>query len=311
MILVTGSAGLIGRHLIELLRAAGHSVRTFDCRCDPRQDTRDTAALKAAMEGIDGVVHLAAVSRVVWAQNDPALTEAVNVEAFERLVSIATAAPRQPWIIFASSREVYGEPQKLPVRETAPLAPLNVYARSKVEGEKLIDRARAAGLVANIARFSNVYACVEDHYDRVVPAFARAAANNDVVCVEGADNMFDFTHVRDVSQGLARLVDRTTRGDSFPPVHFVTGRGTTLRELAQLAIEASDGSLKVVRGAPRNYDVARFVGDPSRARKLLGWQAQISIERGFRELADSFRAIDSEIAQYSSTGTTGRAAPLR
>lgn len=303
MILVTGSAGLIGRHLIDLLRADGHAVRTFDCLCDPRQDTRDAAALEAAMDGVDGIVHLAAISRVVWAQNDPDLTQSVNVEALEGLVSIASAAPLMPWIIFASSREVYGEPQSLPVRETAALAPLNVYARSKVEGEKLIDRARAAGLVANIARFSNVYGCVEDHHDRVVPAFARAAANGEVVFVEGADNMFDFTHVRDASQGLARLVERTARGDSFPPIHFVTGDGTTLRELAQLAVEVSDGSVEIAVRAPRNYDVARFVGDPSRAHKLLDWRAQIGIEQGFRELADGFRASDSEIAQFRSTGT--------
>src|SRR5690349_8559679 len=100
MILVTGSAGLIGRHLCARLAALGVAHRRFDLRHAPAQDTRNAAALAAAIQGVTGVVHLAALSRVVWAERDPALCQAVNVEALARIVDLAATGTR-PWIVFA------------------------------------------------------------------------------------------------------------------------------------------------------------------------------------------------------------------
>jgi nucleoside-diphosphate-sugar epimerase len=288
MILITGSRGLIGSAAAKRLEAAGHEVRRFDLRDDPEQDIRRPAALSKALEGVDGVIHLAAVSRVVWAEADPDKTWATNVEALEGLVGAARGMSRPPWLVFASSREVYGEPTILPVAESAPLVPLNVYARSKVAGEAIVHAAAAEGLVANVARFSNVYGCIQDHHDRVVPAFARAAATGGVMRVEGADHLFDFTHIADVARGLHLLADATAAGERFDPIHFVTGHGTTLSQLADIAIQTSDGQATRELAAPRNYDVARFTGDPRRAREQLGWIAEVGIKEGFAGLADAF-----------------------
>jgi nucleoside-diphosphate-sugar epimerase len=297
MILVTGSRGLIGSSIASTLSRHGHSIRTFDIRDDPSQDVRDAAALTGALRDVTGVIHLAAVSRVVWAQRDPELCQAVNGTAVARLVEEVCAAPRPPWIIFASSREVYGEPASLPVPETAPLQPMNIYARSKAAGEALMARAQEAGVVANVARFSNVYGCTSDHHDRVVPAFARAAATGGVLRIEGPDHMFDFTHVSDVVRGLHRLVDATIAGRMLDPIHFVSGRGTTLRDLADLAIEVSDGKVTCERHAPRSYDVARFTGDPARSREVLAWSADIGIAEGFARLTAAFRGAESGAAE--------------
>jgi UDP-glucose 4-epimerase len=293
MILVTGSRGLIGSAIVSRLRDHGREVRTFDVRDDVRHDICDPAALAAALDGIDGVVHLAAISRVVWAEREPALAWHTNVDAFANLVDLALAMPRRPWIVFASSREVYGEPASLPVDETAMLSPMNVYARSKVAGEALVARAVAEGLAANAIRFSSVYGSICDHEDRVVPAFARAAVTNGVVRVEGADNLFDFTHVDDVARGLHLLVDATIAGRRLDPIHFVTGRGTTLRDLAGIAMRISDGGVRREEHAPRRYDVTRFVGNPDRAKRELGWVATIGIAEGFAQLADAFRSAEA------------------
>jgi UDP-glucose 4-epimerase len=292
MILVTGSRGLIGSAIVSRLRGHGREVRTFDVRDDVRHDICDPAALAAALDGIDGVIHLAAISRVVWAEGDSALAWSTNVHAFANLVDLALAAPRRPWIVFASSREVYGEPASLPVDEAATLAPMNVYARSKVAGEALVARAAAEGLAANAVRFSSVYGSICDHEDRVVPAFARAAATNGVVRVEGADNLFDFTHVDDVARGLHLLVDATIAGRRLDPVHFVTGHGTTLRDLAGIAMRMSGGGMRREDHAPRRYDVTRFVGNPERAKRDLGWAATTGIAEGFAQLADAFRSAE-------------------
>lgn len=289
MILVTGSNGLIGRAFKSRLTGKGVPVRDFDIARSPLEDTRNPEALDAAIDGVEGIVHLAAVSRVVWAERDPQLTQAVNVDALQSLLTLVHARKQRPWVVFASSREVYGEPAALPVAEDTALAPLNVYARSKVRGEQLITEAREAGVVANIVRFSNVYGRTSDHSDRVVPAFARAAALGGKLRLDGPENMFDFTHVDDVVNGLSLHVEATGAGEAFPPVHFVTGRGTTLQGLASIAAREARSSLEIEIAPPRNYDVAQFFGDPARARQLLGWQSRIDMESGFAALAADYR----------------------
>lgn len=293
MILITGSSGLIGRAVRERLEMSSLAVRTFDICENSGDDSRDRTALEQAMQGVTGLVHLAAISRVVWAQDNPALCNAVNVEALRNMLDIAASMPVRPWIIFASSREVYGDAQALPVREDAPLMPLNVYARSKVAGEMLMAEARHAGLLANVLRFSNVYGCTHDHVDRVVTAFARTAAMGGTLRLDGADNMFDFTHVDDAANGLYRTVLATLAGEALPPIHFLTGRGTTLGELAELAIGCARAPVDIRLAPPRTYDVARFVGDPTRAAVELGWRPSISIENGMADLVGRFHCAGS------------------
>lgn len=299
MILITGSEGLIGRGLSHGLTRQNVGWRGFDIRSSDVQDTRDRYAIRKALDGVTGVVHLAAVSRVVWAQNDPELTQSVNVDALKTLIECLAQSPATPWLIFASSREVYGEQQDLPVAEDAELRPLNVYARSKVAGEELTKAARDIGIRSQIIRFSNVYGSINDHSDRVTPAFARAAASGTSIRVDGGTNTFDFTHVDDAVCGLHLAVDATRSGENLPPLHFLTGRGTTLHELAELAQIHSPHTLKVRDAPQRNYDVSRFYGDRSRAKELLGWSARVPLEIGFKRLVDDFSAT-SGIAEVNA-----------
>lgn len=289
MFLVTGSSGLIGRALISRLRMAGQVCVEFDLRGPVPSDTRDVEALRRALVGVRGVIHLAAVSRVVWAQNDPRMARAVNVDATRGLIELLIESGARPWLIFASSREVYGEPHVLPVREDAPMRPMNVYAETKVAGEGLAAAARDAGLCANIVRLSNVYGSVDDHADRVVPAFARAAATGGVVRLEGPQNTFDFTHVDDVSRGICRLIEATSAGERLEPIHLLTGQGTTLERLAQLACANALEPIETRVVPARNFDVSRFYGDAGRADALLGWKSEIDIDTGFSRLAGEFR----------------------
>lgn len=297
MILVTGSSGLIGSALEDFFSVRGQEWRAFDIANSAEEDTRDPAALARAMDGVEGIIHLAAVSRVVWAQNDPETCQAVNVDALESTLRLAMDAPQKPWMIFASSREVYGEQSQLPVHEDAGLSPLNTYARSKVRGEELVQEARKAGMLAQIVRFSNVYGSVDDHHDRVVPAFARTAALGGVIRVDGSGNTFDFTHVSDSARGLDLLCQATQAGEAMPPVHFVTGQPTTLGELAQMASERSNHSVKLTEAPSRNFDVSRFYGDTSRSRELLGWRPEVALADGFAQLVADFESSDAKVSR--------------
>lgn len=105
-----------------------------------------------------------------------------------------------------------------PADEETPLRPVNVYAHSKVAGEQLIAEARDRGLRACVIRLSNVYGSTQDHPDRVVPAFARAALLGQPLRIDGCDHTFDFTHISDVVHGIAALVELLVRGIAPPPI---------------------------------------------------------------------------------------------
>jgi nucleoside-diphosphate-sugar epimerase len=89
--------------------------------------------------------------------------------------------------------------------------------------------------------------------------------------------MFDFTAVNDAVDGLWRLVQATRQGERLPPVHFVSGQGTTLGELAEIAAARALGEVTIQEAPARNYDVSKFVGDPARAQALLGWRARADL----------------------------------
>ena len=293
MILVTGSEGLIGRHVVSGLLASGHAVRRFDQAHASIEDLRHSGAVETALGGVTGVLHLAAVSRVARAEKEPHLCRQTNVDALGQLLRLCLAQQSRPWVIFVSSREVYGQQAVLPVPEDAVLLPVNIYAGSKVEGERLTAQASSAGLHTNICRLSNVYGCPHDYGDRVAVAFAAAAARGGAARVDGPDCLFDFTFIADVAVGLCRLVEATVAGERLPPVQFVSGRGTTLGGLARLAKSISAHPVDIVEAPARTFDVSRFVGDPARTRALLGWQATTPIEDGMAMLVRALQQQES------------------
>lgn len=299
-ILVTGSEGLVGSVLCARLRAVGHEVLGLDLRAaddGARIDVCDTERLRPIVESRDGIVHLAAVSRVVVAEHEPDRCWQTNVNALRELLDLAVTSRTRPWFVFVSSREVYGQPATLPATENAPFAPVNIYGRSKVAGEQLCEGARAAGLTTAVVRLSNVFGSATDHADRVVPAFVRGALAGEPLRVDGSANTFDFTHVDDAVAGLVAVAtvvaaDRTR----LPPLHFVSGVPTTLGELASAVIRLTGSRAGTLEAPARVFDVARFIGDPSRARSLLGWRPEVPLEDGLHRLVDAFRLRAAHLA---------------
>lgn len=303
--MVTGSEGLIGRHLRAHLQLSGFSSRGFDLKRSKSEDIRETGALSRALCDVTGVIHLAAVSRVVWGQRDPETCVATNVVALRGLLEACLRAAPRPWVIFASSREVYGQASRLPVREDDARRPMNTYARTKYEGELLVEEARAAGLVANICRFSNVFGCIHDHPDRVAPAFARTAALGGTLRVDGSQHVFDFTHVSDVVAGVGNLAAASDAGERLPPIHLTSGRGTTLGELAALAASRAHEPVTIEEAPPRNFDVSAFIGDPSRAEKLLNWKVRTRLEDTFAALIGDMRTLKPSADRAAMANSSG------
>lgn len=299
---MTGHCGLIGTALTAALRQSGHAVTGIDLLGSGTEcgDFRDPDWLGRALAGCDGVIHLAAVSRVIDGERYPERCWAVNAEGTRQLVEAAGAQMRRPWLIYASSREVYGDVSVLPVSDDTPVAPVNIYGRSKAAAEEAV---LASDLCAAVVRFSNVYGHTADHADRVVPAFCRQAVLGEPLRVDGSGHTFDFTHLSDTVRGLLALAGKLEAGAlNKATLHLVTGKPTTLGELAALAVELAASASTIREAPPRNFDVSRFYGDPTKAARLLGWQAEVPLREGmarliadFRDLGERDRALVAEM----------------
>jgi nucleoside-diphosphate-sugar epimerase len=272
-ILVTGSEGLIGRALCRKLRASGHDVRGFDNRASgaERGDLLDPATLGRRLRGVRGIIHLAAMSRVKDGQSAPELCEATNFHATRWIAERAPDLGAR-WMLFGSSREAYGDVRSGLIREDAPLRPMNVYGRAKVDAETAVRRASNAGFHGAVMRFSSVFGGANDYATRVTPLFLAQAAAGATLKVEGAGHTFDFTFLDEVVNGLARLVEHLDAGHRPDPIHFTTGRGTTLWDLASMAIAVTGAQGRLIETPSRTYDMCHFVGDPTRAEAVLGWK---------------------------------------
>ena len=294
-ILITGHEGLVGSHLMAQIQQAGYMPIGLDINAKNSQfqgNITDKNRMRTAIEGCVGIVHLAAVSRVVWGENNPDLCWETNAEASRQLIGLALESKLKPWVLVTSSREVYGESNDLPVTENCELKPVNIYGRAKLEMEDATLQARQQGLQTAIVRLANVYGDINDHIDRVLPAFCRAAVLGETLRVDGMQHTFDFTHISDTVEGVMLMIEKLENGEmNLPPIHLLPGLSTTLGEAADIAIQAA-GSCSTIQEAPsRSYDVARFVGDATRAKTLLGWEAKVTPEQGIAQLVNDFQLI--------------------
>ena len=285
-ILLTGSSGFIGSALKRLLEEKGIEVIPFDIKDSLLDDVRDFSALQSKVLGIDGIVHLAAVSRVKIAHDNPLECINTNIGGIINVlesVRLIHSDNNFPWVIFGSSREVYGESAILPVNESSTRKAINVYGVSKLSGEEFCKvYSDNYGLKVRILRFSNVYTGKNDHIDRVIPKFILQAFNDEDLIINGTgEEIFDFTYIADTIQGIWGCIQEI-EGDKhlFDDFNLSTGIPISLKQLADTIIEKTRSKSSVEFTNPRSYDVNKFYADPSKAIKMLGFQPKITLDKG-------------------------------
>jgi nucleoside-diphosphate-sugar epimerase len=214
-VLVTGGAGFLGQHLVAALRARGDAVRVFD-RPSPHTeplaqpgvefhpgDICEAASLTEPLQGVDAVVHLAAMS-AVWAPMEE--YHAVNVTGTENVCRAALAAGVKR-LVHISSWTVYGMGLKQPVDENFPLAPLNEpYSVTKALGDRLVQRMVVEdGLPATIIRPDTIFGPGDRvHVGRMSDRLRRRRS----IIVGSGRNAMPFVYVADIVQGLLLALDR-------------------------------------------------------------------------------------------------------
>ena len=292
-VLITGSSGFIGSALRGFLEEHGIEVIPYDLREPAPNDTRDFANLREKIAGLDGVVHLAAVSRVIRAFEDTLNCINTNVGGtINVLEAIRQAHGKQPWIIFGSSREVFGESRPLPVTEETPCQPMNVYGIAKIAGENLCRIfSKDYGLKTRVLRFSNVYTGKNDQLDRVIPKFIFRAAKNDALVINGTgQEIFDFTYIDDTVQGILGCIQEIEKSQQlYNDFILSTGRPVSLHELAEIIIKTLNSQSKIQYAQGRSYDVNKFYADPAKAKQIIGFNPSTSLEEGLKKVIAGFR----------------------
>ncbi len=296
-VFITGSAGFIGTRLSELLTAEGVVVCNYDVASNPKDDVCDASRLARAIRDFapDGVVHLAAMSRVEDGFLKPQECVAVNVGGITNALEAIRAFPEgaRPWFVFSSSREVFGEAKKLPVTEKSPRVPMNIYGGTKFTGELLTAHyAHNYGLKTRVLRFSNAYTSVHDRLNRVVPKFILQALRGEPITLHGGNQIFDFVYLDDTVAGIiACLRDVQTSRIAYNDFNLVTGQKTTIKNLVKHILSLTESKSSVTMHPSRRYDVAHFWGNPAKALKILGWRAKHPIIEGLRKSIAALRSL--------------------
>jgi UDP-glucose 4-epimerase len=299
-ILVTGGAGYIGSVVSEHLIDAGHEVVVVDNLSTGHRDALDERAvfhrgdlldesfLASVMdEEIEAVCHFAAFSQVGESVENPIKYYRNNVGGAVSLV----AAMRQRkirYFLFSSTAAVYGEPDDIPIRENAPLRPVNPYGNTKLAVERLLEDCAAAwGLQAMSLRYFNAAGaserCGEDHRPEthLIPLVLDAAmGRRDELIVFGNDYptpdgtcVRDYIHVNDLARAHLLGLDALVAGNTGA-LNLGNGTGFSVLEVIDAVRRITGLEVPYRIGERRHGDPAVLVASSERAEKELGWKRE-------------------------------------
>jgi nucleoside-diphosphate-sugar epimerase len=307
-ILVTGGAGYLGSVVVAQLIARGSKVRVLDAllfgdksldavKSNPncelvRSDVRDAAAVAAAMKSCDAVVHLAAIVGDAACNENQQLAAEVNRAATRTLIEMAPGCGVRRFI-FASSCSVYGASDSF-LDETAALNPLSIYARTKIDSEKLLlaagSHASAKDFSATVLRFGTLFGLSPRmRFDLVVNLFAARAASGGRITVFNAEQWRPFVHVQDAARAVLACLDA--------PSGAVSGQIFNAGSPA-LNLQIRDVGEAIQRMIPgtaidrieNNSDQRNYRVSFEKIQRALGFQCHRTLESGIAEICDTIRS---------------------
>jgi UDP-glucose 4-epimerase len=295
-LLVCGGAGYIGSVVAARLLEEGHSVTVADSLVTGHEDGVPDGARFVRVdllggelnglleEGFEAVLHFAALSIVPESVERPTLYFRANVGGTIALLDAMRAA-RVKRLVFSSTAAVYGEPDEVPILETAETRPTNPYGASKLAVDQALRfEAAASGLGAVSLRYFNVAGSYGPHGERhepethLIPLVLRAAAGDaDGVQIFGTDYptpdgtaIRDYIHVEDLAAAHILALDATLR-----PGHQVynlgNGTGFSVREVVETARAVTGRAVPAHESARRAGDPAVLVASSEKIRRELGW----------------------------------------
>jgi nucleoside-diphosphate-sugar epimerase len=304
--LVTGGAGFIGSHLVEELVRRGHRVRVVDSLVTGKRrnldhipaveflegDLADRDVARRAVEGMEYVLHQAAIPSVPRSVKDPLTSNEANVTgALNILVAARDAGVKR--LVYAGSSSVYGDTPTLPKREDMPPKPLSPYALQKLMAEQYCEMfTRLYGFETVTTRYFNVFGPRQDPgspYSGVISLFSTAILEGRQPIIYGdGEQTRDFTYVANVVDGVLRACEAPKAAGEA--MNVATGGRISLNELLRVMNKICGTKAEPVYKEPRPGDVRDSQADISKARTLLGYSPIVALEEGLRHTLDWCRS---------------------
>ena len=297
-ILVTGGAGFIGSHLVDRLIKENHKVIVIDNLTTGKEeninpqaefhnlDIYDFEKIKPLFEKIDFVFHLAAIPQILVSIKDPVETSKVNILGTINVFKAAIEA-KVKRVIFASSSSVYGNQEKLPLKENMRPNPVNPYALQKLVGEQFAKLfTKLYGIPIISLRYFNVYGPrinINSDYSSVIGKFLKQKAEGKPLTIFGnGEQTRDFCYIDDVVDATIKAMEsKKLKGGEV--INIGSGKSYSINYLANLI----GGKRKYL--TPREGDVKHTQADITLAKKLLTWQPKVSFEEGLRRVKEWFK----------------------
>ena len=314
-VLVTGGAGYIGSTAADILMSQGYEVSVFDDCSTGHADNVATGVtfiqgsllnrseIAQALKGCDAVMHFAGKSLVGESVEKPELYWSVNVGGTRNLLDEMRAAKISK-LIFSSSAATYGEPEVLPILETASNRPTNAYGASKLAVDAMItDEARGHGLSAASLRYFNVAGAhkssrgwlTERHNPEthLIPNVLRSSSENPVK-IFGSDwptkdgtCIRDYVHVVDLIDAHIKALN-TLGNPGHEIFNLGSGGGYSVREVIAAASQATGSQIPFVESPRRAGDPAVLIADITKAIHVLGWKPTRNLEAMVSDTLASF-----------------------
>jgi UDP-glucose 4-epimerase len=317
VVLVTGGAGYIGSHMVDLLRREGRRVVVIDSLVTGHRDAvpRGVALLEADVadrrrvtaflreQGVTQALHFASLIQVGESVVDPRKYYVGNLAATVALVESCLDAGVRSFVL-SSTAAVYGTPTVTPIPEDHPTAPINPYGETKLAIERMLGSYGAAyGLRHAALRYFNAAGADPDRglgerhepESHLIPIVLDVALGRRAeVSILGADYdtpdgtcVRDYVHVIDLCEAHLAALDHLDGGGASGAFNLGTGLGHSVREVVEVARRVTGRPIPAAAGPRRPGDPPFLVASPMRAERVLGWRARRpSLER---IIADAWR----------------------
>ena len=311
-VLVTGSDGFIGSHLVERLLKEGCRVRafvyynafnswgwldSFDRKALDKidiflGDVRDPNSVRKALDGMDAVFHLAALIGIPFSYNAPDSYIDTNVKGTLNIIQAAMASNVER-ILVTSTSEVYGTALRVPITEEHPLQGQSPYSASKIGADKIAESFHMSfGAPVTIVRPFNTYGPRQSARAVIPTIITQLLSGSKTIKLGSLGPTRDLNYVKDVCDAFIAVAGSdNTKGQV---VNIATGVDVSIGELAERIINKIDPKARVrldrKRVRPENSEVMQLVGDNSRIAELTGWEPRHSLDKGLDETIKWFRS---------------------
>mgnify|MGYP001567357324 CR=1 FL=1 len=292
-VLITGSSGFVGCSLKKKLEKRGVEVVSYDLDDNPPNNIKDFLNLKSKVEGVDGVVHLAALSQPKLTRQDPLNCVNINIGGTANVLeAIRQAHGKRPWVIFSSSREVFGEAEVLPVTEKTPRRPMTIYGLTKRAGEDLCRVfSQDYGLKTRVVCFTSVYSGKDDDLNRIVPKFIIQAVKNEPLIINGTgEEIFDFTYIDDATEGIWNCIKELEGSQKLYDDFIISAsQPVFLKDLAKIVIEETKSKSEIRYAPVQSYSTTRCYADCRKAKEIIGFVPKTNIKEGIKLVVKEFK----------------------